>query len=204
VVQYGRYRIKAKQIGGKAQFPLLIDENKSIKMYESDAIVEYLLNTYGREAILPWNYRISRKFGILPFMIGNLFRPLPQQGTLRTPSKEPEQPLELYSYEPSPYCKIVREALTTLELPYVLHNIAMGSVEKRQEFVSKFGDRISSVRKAIGLIQVPFLIDPNYEIEKFESDEIVKYLFETYQTGPTVNESFFDYGKDELKQKKSD
>jgi len=87
VVQYGRYRIKAKQIGGKAQFPLLIDENKSIKMYESDAIVEYLLNTYGREAILPWNYRISRKFGILPFMIGNLFRPLPQQGTLRTPSK---------------------------------------------------------------------------------------------------------------------
>lgn len=36
------------KLGGKAQVPFLIDQEKDIALYESDAIVEYLYNTYGK------------------------------------------------------------------------------------------------------------------------------------------------------------
>ena len=36
-------------------------------------------------------------------------------------------PLELYSFEASPFCRLVREALSSLELPYRLTNVGRGS-----------------------------------------------------------------------------
>lgn len=36
------------KIGGKDQVPLLVDKEKGIKMYESDAIVAYLEKEYGK------------------------------------------------------------------------------------------------------------------------------------------------------------
>lgn len=38
---------QARDIGGKAQFPLLVDEEKDVTMYESDDIVNYLKENYG-------------------------------------------------------------------------------------------------------------------------------------------------------------
>jgi glutathione S-transferase len=37
----------AKEIGGKGQYPLLVDENQDVIMYESDDIIDYLKKNYG-------------------------------------------------------------------------------------------------------------------------------------------------------------
>lgn len=84
------------------------------------------------------------------------------------PSKAPEQPLELWSFEASPFCRIVRERLSSLELPYVLHNVAKRS-KKRDAFVARSGR-----------MMVPFLVDPNTDTAMFESAEILRYLDDTY------------------------
>jgi glutathione S-transferase len=76
--------------------------------------------------------------------------------------------LELWSFEGSPYCRLAREALCELELPYVLHNVAKGS-PGREAFV-----------KRSGKMRVPYLADPNTGREMFESADIVRYLNDTY------------------------
>ncbi len=78
------------------------------------------------------------------------------------------EPLELYSFESSPFCRIVRERLCTLELPYLLHNVAKGS-PGRDAFVERSGK-----------MMVPYLIDPNTETSLFESADIARYLEDTY------------------------
>ena len=84
------------------------------------------------------------------------------------PSKAPATPLELYSFEASPFCRLVRETLCELELPYLLHNVAKGSA-RRDAFV-----------ELSGKMQVPYLVDPNTGIEMFESTDIIAYLEATY------------------------
>jgi glutathione S-transferase len=76
--------------------------------------------------------------------------------------------LELYSFEPSPFCRIVREQLSSLEIPYLLHNVAKGSAE-RAELVERAGK-----------MMVPYLADPNTGVGMYESADIVRYLRETY------------------------
>src|SRR6185436_10906419 len=41
------YRPKAIELGGKPQFPYLVDPNTGTAMYESDDITAYLFATYG-------------------------------------------------------------------------------------------------------------------------------------------------------------
>eukprot|EP00878_Enallax_costatus_P021370 GHUV01022620.1.p1 GENE.GHUV01022620.1~~GHUV01022620.1.p1 ORF type:complete len:236 (+),score=45.30 GHUV01022620.1:135-842(+) len=41
------WRPKAVELGGKAQFPFLVDQNTGKQMYESDAIIKYLFTEYG-------------------------------------------------------------------------------------------------------------------------------------------------------------
>ena len=62
----------------------------------------------------------------------------------------------------------MREALDSLEIPYYVHNIGKGS-PKRDEF-----------KKMAGKMQVPYIIDENTGKQMFESEDIVKYLYETY------------------------
>ena len=91
-------------------------------------------------------------------------------GSRYRPARQPKAPLELWSFEASPYCRIAREALCDLELPYVLHNVAKGSA-KREAFVRRAGK-----------MQVPYLVDPNTSAAMFESADIVGYLETTYAT----------------------
>ena len=63
---------------------------------------------------------------------------------------------------------LVREALDSLEIPYVVHNHAHGSL-KRQDYV-----------KMSGKMQFPFLIDDNNGKRMFESAAIVDYLYKNY------------------------
>nr|GMD88433.1 Glutathione S-transferase-like protein [Ipomoea batatas] len=101
------FRPKVAQMGGKQQFPYMVDPNTGVAMYESDEIIKYLVGKYG-DGQVP----LLLSLGLLT-------------GSSYTPSKLPPKPLEIWAYEPSPFCKIVREVLVELELPHILHRSAV-------------------------------------------------------------------------------
>jgi glutathione S-transferase len=157
------HRPKAIAMGGKAQFPYLVDPNTGTRLYESDDIITYLYATYG-----------GRDPGVLlrgpiataSSAVASAFRPT--AGVKAKPSKQPAQPLELWSFEASPFCRIAREALCELEVPYVLHNVGKNGAG-RAAFVARSGK-----------MMVPYLYDPNTGREMFESAAIRDYLHATY------------------------
>jgi glutathione S-transferase len=159
-----RFREEVKRRGGKYQFPYLVDPNTGIEMYESDDIVRYLFACYGQGSV-----PALLALGPLTDLSAGLASVLrPGFGARYRRARAPEQPLVLYSFEASPFCRIVRERLSSLEIPYELRNVARGS-PSRPAFVKK------SRR-----MQVPFLVDANTETAMFESAEIARYLEETY------------------------
>ena len=158
-----RYRPEAIALGGQKQFPLLVDPNTNRRLYESEQILRYLATTYG-DGRLPLALRLG-PLSTLRSAAGGIARPSRFRAT---PSKAPKAALELWSFEASPFCRIVRESLSRLELPYVLHNVAKKS-QKRDAFVAKSGK-----------MMVPFLVDPNTDTAMFESADIVRYLERTY------------------------
>lgn len=158
------FREEVRRRGGRAMFPYLVDPNAGVEMYESDDIVAHLFREYG-DGRVP----LALSLGPLTFATASLasaFRPL--SGSQYRKSEPPELPLELYSYEASPFSRIVRECLSSLELRYRLHNVAHGSAG-REAFVARSGR-----------MMVPYLVDPNTGVEMFESADIVRYLENTY------------------------
>jgi glutathione S-transferase len=159
-----RFREEVKRRGGKYLFPYLVDPNTGKEMYESDDIVAYLFQQYGAGEI-----PLLLTPGLLTMATAGLasaFRP--GFGARYRPARAPETPLELYSFEASPFCRLARECLASLEIPYLLHNVAKGS-SQRGAFVERSGK-----------MMVPYLVDPNAGIEMFESADIVRYLEKTY------------------------
>ena len=162
------FREKVRREGGRYQFPYLVDPNTGVSMYESADIVEYLFREYG-DGRAPWFLK-QRAFAVSTSMLASAFRP--KRGRHAVRSRQPENLLELYSYEGSPFCRIAREALCELELPHQLHNVPRRSPD-REGFVA-----IS------GKMQVPYLLDPNTGVQMFESGDIRRYLYETYAVDP--------------------
>jgi glutathione S-transferase len=157
-----RFRPKALALGGKEAFPYLVDPNNGRAMYESEDIVKYFRETYDAPTAPLW-------FGPLSAISGGLAAGARAgRGRVVRPSRAPERPLELWSFEASRFARLVREVLCELELPYVLHNVAKGS-PRREAFVMRSGK-----------MMVPFLADPNTGREMFESADIVRYLNQTY------------------------
>ena len=161
-----RFRQALIQRGGRAMFPYLVDPNTGVEMYESSDIVRYLFSQYGNGKV-PLMLGMGRLTDVSAVLAG-LSRGL--AGSRVEPSREPGEPLELASYEASPFCRLVRETLCTLELQYVLRNVAKGSASR-----ASFADRS-------GRMMVPWLSDPNTGTEMFESREIVNYLIDQYAT----------------------
>nr|CAB3484606.1 unnamed protein product [Digitaria exilis] len=119
-----RHREVVKKIGGKEQFPLLVDAATGVTMYESGDIVKYLFRQYGQG--------MSPSSGLLESTIFTGWVPtLLRAGRGMTLWNKagvvPGEKLELFSYENNSYARIVREALCELELPYVLQNVGEGS-----------------------------------------------------------------------------
>jgi glutathione S-transferase len=170
-----RFRPKVVAMGGSARFPYLVDPNPvdgARSMYESADIVSYLRDTYGGPSAPTW-------LGPFAVATAGLAAGLRAgHGRAAVPSRQPTKPLELWSFEASPYCRLVRETLCELELPYVLHNVAKGS-PRRKAFVARSGK-----------MRVPYLVDPNAEgpaaAGMFESADIVRYLVEAYGTPGTT------------------
>ncbi len=159
-----RFRPRVGELGGREQFPYVVDRHAGVSMYESMDIVRHLFKTYG-------DGRVPASLSVVPVAtatgsLASLVRG--GKGGRARASTAPAQPLELYSFESSPYCRIAREALCSLEIPYLLHNVAKGS-PRRAAFIERSGK-----------MQVPYLVDPNTSTTMFESAEIVAYLERTY------------------------
>lgn len=109
------FRPKVAQMGGKQQFPYMVDPNTGTAMYESDDIIKYLVQKYG-DGSIPFTLSLGLLTTLTEgfAMIGRMGK-----GSSYTPSKLPPKPLELWAYEGSPFCKIVREVLVELELPHI-------------------------------------------------------------------------------------
>ncbi len=180
-----RFRPQAVQLGGKAQFPLLVDPNTGVKLYESADIIAYLFKTYGAGAV-PLFYR-ARLLQRLGGSLGTAVRGL--HGLRARPSRAPAQPLHLWSFESSPYSRLVRERLCELELPYVVHNLGkerwqeLGPAARRLKpgpFEPVPGGKREAHYRRTGHMQVPYLEDPNTGVQMLESAAILDYLARTY------------------------
>jgi glutathione S-transferase len=144
--------------------PRLEDRDAGVVLTGSGTIIRHLHNRYGHAR--PPRLLHSRPVTLLTALGMSLLSG--GRGVLARPSRAPAQPLELWSFESSPFCRMVRQTLCELELPYLLHNVAKDS-PRRPEFVARSGK-----------MQVPWLRDPNTGAELFESFAIERYLEQTY------------------------
>ncbi|KAL3912194.1 MAG: hypothetical protein SGILL_006980 [Bacillariaceae sp.] len=83
---------------------------------------------------------------------------------------QPKEPLVLYEYDASPYCKRVRETINLLDL----------SVEYRPCPGARQGQFSEELYQKTGRRTVPYLYDPNSNEGLFESTDIIDYLLKTY------------------------
>jgi glutathione S-transferase len=184
-----RFRTEAEKLGGKQQFPLLVDENIGTVLYESADIIEYLGEIYGHHARRTRG--MARRVAVATSMISSalLLRSSGITGLKACTSKAAAKPLVLFSFEASPFSKIVRTRLCELELPYLLHNTGkarmsdMGPPSFRDKWFK--GPKGTSrnrrwLEKHTGKVQVPYLMDPNTGAALYESRKIVDYLNKTY------------------------
>ncbi|KAG7345588.1 iron hydrogenase [Nitzschia inconspicua] len=82
----------------------------------------------------------------------------------------PQQPLVLYEYDASPYCKRVRETINLLDL----------TVEYRPCPGARQGKFSEELFQKTGRRTVPYLFDPNTNVGLFESSDQIEYLLTTY------------------------
>jgi glutathione S-transferase len=161
-------RAELVERGGKMMAPYLVDPNSGAEMYESDDIIGYLNASYGSGARAGWLLPVP---GFVDNLHSGLVSALRLGRGARSRGRQQRdglKPLTLFNMEGSPYCRKVREALSELDLEYVVRNVPKGS-PKRAALVERGGK-----------MQVPFLVDPNSGRAMYESDDIVAYLESQY------------------------
>jgi glutathione S-transferase len=180
-----RFRPEAERIGGKQQFPLLVDPNNNVVMYESREIIAYLFRAYaGRD--VPSYYRGSL-LKAPASMLAETIRG--GRGLRARPAKVPAKMLALWSFEGSPYARLVRELLCEMEIPYELHNMGKERWQDIGPAKMRFkpgryepipgGKREAHFRRT-GHMQMPYLEDANTGVKLLESAKIIDYLQATY------------------------
>mmetsp|Transcript_27306 Transcript_27306/g.42683 ORF Transcript_27306/g.42683 Transcript_27306/m.42683 type:complete len:172 (-) Transcript_27306:385-900(-) len=132
--------------------------------------------TLERGVVLPVGHKYSTLWKVLdiPTMIAaSVMRPLPSHGTMITPSRtvQDTDQIQLYGHEGCAASRLIREALSSLQLPYLLIPVAEGSQHESPNGV------------------VPCLV--HGEFSTSNDEEAVEYLFKTYATGPTI--SYFNH-----------
>jgi glutathione S-transferase len=153
-----------RDVSGKGEVPFLIDRSTRVSLSDSGRIVSYLTDRYGSHAA-PARLR-GGPVSLFASRLASSIRG--GQIHYGEPKRRPELPLELWNYEASPYCRIVRERLGQLGIAHVSHNLARHS-PKRAAFKARFGRE-----------QFPYLFDPNTQLGMFESESILRYLTDTY------------------------
>ena len=182
-----RFRTELVAKAGKAQFPYFIDPGTGVAMYESADIVSYLFRTYGEgdghgagRVPLRWQAMSVQQLGSA---LAGMWRF--GAGRNARPSRAPAQPLELYSFESSPFARLVRERLCELELPYVLRSVGRSTpgdwLPPAVRDAMRTNPRPDTLNRQMlldraGRITVPYLVDPNHGVEMGESAAILEYL----------------------------
>lgn len=178
-----RYKTRLVKIGGEPKVPFLHDPNTGVKLYESNTIVEYLYTTYGIEGIPVPERNIKTS------VLATALRA--SKGMFAQPSVPAKKALELYSFEGSPYSRLVREMLCELEISYILRNVGKtpGSFadffppilrhNKMKNYMPGTENRRAFLERA-GKMMVPYIIDPNTGVSMWETGDIKDYLRTTY------------------------
>ena len=186
-----KYRKIVQEKGGKQQFPFLVDENSGVALYESQDIIHYLFQHYGKSGKTPQKFAHYPQLPVVALA-----------GTLVNGARgiwinkkiidraAPAELLELWGFEASPFTRVVRATLAELELPFIYHNVAKERWQDMGPAVLRFkpgkyqalaGGKREKVMDVMGRdIQVPYLVDPNTGVKMFESAAIVKYLNKYY------------------------
>jgi glutathione S-transferase len=180
-----RYRAQLRAIGGKELFPYLVDPGAGVEMNESADIIRYLFKQYG-DGIVPLQWRFT---GLQKASSALASAARAGRGMHALPSTEPEIPLELYSFEASPFARPVRELLCQMEIPYILRSCGRSTLgewlpprlRERLEVApeSSLHNRVALLEKE-GRQGIPYLWDPNTEQGMFESEEILTYIKARY------------------------
>lgn len=179
-----RFRPTVAKLGGKQQFPFLVDPNSGQSMYESADIIDYLYRTYGGR---PTPARLLRSLDVTSSFLASI--PRLRAGSQARRSRAPQRPLELFSFESSPYSRRVRELLCELELRYLLRSSGkarwqdLGPPGLRATLFPDLpvtGRTRTELLRRAGKVQVPYLVDPNTGSAMFESEAIREYLLATY------------------------
>lgn len=184
-----RFRPDALDISGVSHFPLLLDLNTGEQLLESANIIDHLYTHYGN-ARRSSPQGLRRRLAVSGSVAATAARSIGgARGMHAKPSIAPQQPLELFSFESSPYSRPVRELLAELEIPYRLRNFAksrwqeMGPPGVRSRWFPEApitSPNRLRMRELTGRSQVPYLIDPNTDVAMFESADIIAYLQSTY------------------------
>ena len=180
-----RYRAQALKATGTYALPLLVDDNTSMALQDSKVIVDYLFRTYGLQTT-PASYRSS---ALRPWADAAASVVRGSRGVAARASQRPAKKLVLWSFESSPYARLVRERLCELEIAYVLRNIGkeqladMGPAVQRIKpgpYKPLTGGLREKVLAEHGRVQVPYLEDPNTGVKLYESSVIIDYLESRY------------------------
>jgi anaphase-promoting complex subunit 7 len=163
-----RHREALRALGGKEQFPFLVDPNAGVSMYESSDIVAHLEREYGLPGGRQSKASLSRSS--LALMFSGLGRGI--AGSRVRASREPALPLLFYGFEALAEARLVREVLCELELAYESRPTAPGSV---RAIDARTGEPAAEAR----------LVDPNTDAEHTGWEPIVAYLEATYALPPS-------------------
>jgi Glutathione S-transferase, N-terminal domain len=163
-----------------SNFPYFYDPNTKVRLAGSRRIIDYIFTKYGPPSTkrldqndnipqglqqpatgVNWP-RLTASIGVS--LISNNAGGRCMDSTIPTNM----QPIVLYAYEGSPFCKVVREALSSYEIPHTIYYTPRGSVNRQ---------RLYDLTK---LFQVPYLQDPNTGVDLFESEAIVEYIRKQY------------------------
>ncbi|MGF1736358.1 glutathione S-transferase N-terminal domain-containing protein [Photobacterium satsumensis] len=170
---------------GGIQPPVFVDNNQSKAMFGAKAILKYLNQYYGPVSVS--TSLLGKVTNQVSSTLASTVRL--NSGTLAQPSNQPELPLILYSFESSPFARLVREKLCEMELTYILINLGkqqisdMGPANMRwslKPYQPLPNTKREAFFKQYGNVQVPFLMDPNTNTAMFESKDIATYLEQTY------------------------
>jgi glutaredoxin len=145
--------------------PFLLDPNTGIELIDKDDMIDYLFRTYG-DGSIPWTLQRDSLWTSLSTSLGLFFR-LGRGGQAKS-SDPPAEPVTVWLYEGSPWCKLVREVLSELEIRHTQVSCPRGSPNRQLLF------------EQTGRFQVPYLEDKSAGVALFESQAIIEYLEKKY------------------------
>ena len=172
-------------MGDDIQPPVFVDNNQSKAMHGANAILKHLGQHYGH---------VNTSTSLLGKVTNQVSSAMASTvrlnaGSSARASIQPELPLVLYSFESSPFARLVREKLCELELPYILINLGKQQVSDMGPATMRWtlkpyqplpNTKREAFYKQYGNVQVPFLMDPNTNQAMFESADIIEYLEAKY------------------------